>query len=67
MEEVQHKYCRAVDIGREGKANKVHRCQACLAIKGRKCKWSGGEKGIKEGVQKKMNWHQGTGVKGEWM
>ncbi|KAH6630591.1 hypothetical protein B0J18DRAFT_421640 [Chaetomium sp. MPI-SDFR-AT-0129] len=60
-EQVRHKYCGALDIGRKGKPNKVHRCEACLAIKARQSRGSGGEKAIKEGRQEKMSWHLGGG------
>ncbi|KAK4144957.1 uncharacterized protein C8A04DRAFT_27204 [Dichotomopilus funicola] len=60
-EQVRHKYCGALDMGRKGKPNKVHRCEACLAIKARQSRGSGGEKAIKEGRQEKMSWHLGGG------
>ncbi|KAK4125384.1 hypothetical protein N657DRAFT_644252 [Parathielavia appendiculata] len=58
-DQVRHKYCGAEDLGRDGKPNKVHRCEACLAIKARQSKWHGGPQGKRSGTQQKIGWHAG--------
>ncbi|KAK4103376.1 hypothetical protein N658DRAFT_494705 [Parathielavia hyrcaniae] len=58
-DEVLHKYCGALDMGKDGKPNKAHRCEACLAVKARQSKWQGGAKGKRSGTQQKVGWHAG--------
>ena len=54
-DQVQHKYCGALDKGRIGKPNKAHRCEACLAIKAQQSKIRNGPNDIKAGREEK--WH----------
>ncbi|EAQ89487.1 predicted protein [Chaetomium globosum CBS 148.51] len=53
-DEIRHKHCGAVDIGRDGKPNKAHRCKACLAVKARESKLRNGPDDIKLGREEKM-------------
>ncbi|KAK4156805.1 hypothetical protein C8A00DRAFT_12307 [Chaetomidium leptoderma] len=53
-EQVRHKYCGALDLGRTGKPNKVHGCDACMAVKAQQSKCRDGPKDIKAGRQAKM-------------
>ena len=55
IDQVPHKYCKALDLGRVGKPNKAHRCEACLAIKARQSKLRDGPKGIKAGRDEKSH------------
>ncbi|KAL2150166.1 hypothetical protein VTH82DRAFT_7842 [Thermothelomyces myriococcoides] len=61
QDEIRHKYCNAVDVGRTGKPNKVHRCSACLAIKARMSRYRDGERDHKASRREKMSWHMGPG------
>ncbi|EAQ93285.1 hypothetical protein F5144DRAFT_58348 [Chaetomium tenue] len=60
-DQIRHKYCGALDHGREGKPNKVHRCEACLAVKARQSKFRDGPGDIKLGRKQKMNLKFGGG------
>ncbi|KAH6854767.1 hypothetical protein B0I37DRAFT_362984 [Chaetomium sp. MPI-CAGE-AT-0009] len=60
-DQVRHKYCGALDNGREGKPNKVHRCEACLAVKARQSKFRDGPGDIKLGRKQKMSLKFGGG------
>jgi hypothetical protein len=60
-DQIRHKYCGALDNGREGKPNKVHRCEACLAVKARQSKFRDGPGDIKLGRKQKMNLKFGGG------
>ncbi|KAL2198364.1 hypothetical protein P885DRAFT_33243 [Corynascus similis CBS 632.67] len=60
QDEIRHKYCNALDVGRTGKPNKVHRCSACLAIKSRLSRYRDGDQDRKAGRREKMSWHQGV-------
>ena len=54
-DQVPHKYCGALDMGRIGKPNKAHRCEACLAIKARQSKLRDGPNDIKAGRDEKSH------------
>ncbi|KAL2128923.1 hypothetical protein VTI74DRAFT_8470 [Chaetomium olivicolor] len=56
-EQVPHKYCGKLDLGRPGKPNKAHRCEACLLIKARNAKWKDGPQDLrKQRMREKMGW-----------
>ncbi|KAL1840119.1 hypothetical protein VTJ49DRAFT_775 [Mycothermus thermophilus] len=58
-DQVAHKYCGKIDLGRIGRPNKAHRCDACLAIKHRESRYRDGPKNIKAGRLEKMAWLTG--------
>ncbi|KAM7219329.1 hypothetical protein V8F06_005228 [Rhypophila decipiens] len=53
----EHKYCKQVDLGREGKPNKAQKCDQCLAIKAQQEKLTQMDTSARR--QEKMGWGYG--------
>ncbi|KAK4199815.1 hypothetical protein QBC40DRAFT_254698 [Triangularia verruculosa] len=56
-DQITHKYCGAVDVGRTGKSNKAQRCEQCVMIKASLAKQEHRETNSRR--NEKMGWQAG--------